>query len=87
MEKIKYECKWNPHHDITAFELAECIPFMFSKLHEIKEWEALPERITRHFIVSTFDYGGMINKAAEGIKELMDSECDCGGFEGDCHEC
>ena len=72
MEKIKYECKWNPVHDITAFELAQCIPFMFSKLHDIDEWEAQPESITRHFAVSKFNYGEMIEKAAEGIKEFLE---------------
>ncbi len=55
--KIKYECKWNPKTDITTFELAKCVPLMFKKLHEIDEWDELDESITRHFIVSKYDYG------------------------------
>jgi len=71
MEKIKYECIWNPCANITTYELARCIPYLFIKLHEIEEWDELDTGITRHFDVSEFDYGKMINDNAEKLRELM----------------
>jgi hypothetical protein len=71
IEEKKYECIWNPKPDITTFELAQCLPLTFSKLHSIKEWNKLDESITRHFEVTEFDYGKMIRKAREEIRSLL----------------
>lgn len=71
MEKIKYECVWNPQTDITTYELALCIPLMVSRFHEIEEWDELDIYITRHFAVTEFDYGKMIEDNAKKLKELF----------------
>ncbi len=70
-DKIKYECTWNPKEDITAYELALCLPFMGSRFQEIDEWNILTNRITRHFIVKEFDYGKMIEENAAKLKQLF----------------
>lgn len=71
MTKIKYECIWNPSKDITTYELAQCLMLVFSRFHEVEDWDKLDENITRHFSVALFDYGKMINDSAERMKELL----------------
>lgn len=71
MEEKKYQCIWSPKPDITTFELAQCLPLTFSKLHSIEEWNKLDESITRHFEVTEFDYGKMIRETGSKLKELM----------------
>ena len=71
MDQYKYECKWSPRKDITTYELACAIPFMFSKLHEMEMWDELDESIRRHFIVSKFNYGKMIEENAEKMRSLL----------------
>lgn len=74
MVKYKYECKWSPKRDITTYELATCIPFMFSKLHEIEMWDELSESITRNFIVTKFNYGKMIESSAAEMRKLLEDD-------------
>jgi len=71
MEEIKYQCEWKPKKDITTYELAQCIPFIFSKLHSIYEWDKLDESITRHFLVTKFNYGNMIRETADKLEPLL----------------
>jgi len=71
MDEYKYECKWSPKKDITTYELACAIPFMFLNLHEMEMWDELDESITRHFIVSKFNYGEMIRENAEKMRSLL----------------
>jgi hypothetical protein len=70
-DNIKYECTWNPKTDITAYELALCVPLMGSRFHEIETWSKLADGITRHFDVSKFDYGDMIAGNAAKLKKLF----------------
>ena len=72
MSDWKYQVVQNPKEDITTWELARCIPYMFSKLHEIAEWDKLEEDITRHFSVSRYNYTEMIKHAANKLKEIWD---------------
>ena len=74
MDQYKYECKWSPKGDITTYELAICIPFMFSKLLEMEMWDELSESIKRHFIVTKFNYGKMIENTAAEMKKLLDED-------------
>lgn len=71
MEKIKYECIWNPCANITTYELARCIPYLYNRFFEIEDWDKLDTGITRHFDVSKFDYGKMINDNAKKLKGLL----------------
>ena len=71
VEQYKYECKWNPKKDITTYELACCIPYTFSKLHDIKDWDKLDKSITRHFTVTKFDYRNLINNTAKQLKGFL----------------
>jgi hypothetical protein len=71
MEEFKYECRWKPKPDITTYELAQCLPLTFSKLHSIEDWNKLDESITRHFEVSKFDYGKMIRETGFKLKDLL----------------
>jgi len=71
-DNIKYECTWQPKADITAFELARCIPLIPSRFHEIEDWDMHDESITRHFLVREFDYGAMIEDNAAKLKSLFD---------------
>ena len=71
MEEFKYECIWNPKEDITTWELAQCVPYLYSKLHNIEMWNELDEGITRHFTVSIFNYGEMIRENARKLKEAL----------------
>ena len=71
MEEIKYECIWNPKEDITTFELAQCLPLTFSKLHSIDDWDKLDESVTRHFTVTKFNYGDMIRETGNELKKLV----------------
>jgi hypothetical protein len=71
VEQYKYQCLWNPKEDITTFELARCIPYTFSKLHSIEDWDKLDESITRHFTVTKFDYRDLINDTAAKLKEAF----------------
>lgn len=71
MEKIKYRCNWNPCEDITTYELALCVPYLFIAVYEREDWDQLDEGITRHFAVTEFDYGKMIEDNAKKLKELF----------------
>jgi hypothetical protein len=71
VEEIKYEVEWNPVSDITVYELAKCIPYIFSKLHSIEEWDKLDIGIQRHFKVSEYAYGEMIRETQDKLKEAM----------------
>ena len=73
-DNIKYETVWSPKPDITAFELAKCIPYIPSRFHEIEDWKIVDGSITRHFTVTKFDYGDMIAGNAEKLKALFDEE-------------
>ena len=70
MSDWKYQVEWKPKKDITTWELAQCVPYMFSKLHEIDDWDKLDESITRHFLVSRYNYTEMIQHAADKLKEF-----------------
>jgi hypothetical protein len=69
---IKYETVWSPKPDISAFELAQCIPYIPSRFQEIEDWDTVDESITRHFQVKKFDYGDMIAGNAAKLKALFD---------------
>ena len=69
MDEIKYKITWKPLVGITVYELAQCIPYIFSKLHDIKEWDALDENIKKHFIVTEYEYGKMIREAHKKLDE------------------
>jgi len=71
VDEWKYEVKWHPERDITVWELAQCIPYMFSKLHEIDKWDKLGREITRHFLVSNFNYSEMIREQAAKLSEFI----------------
>jgi len=71
MADIKYEVKWNPRTDITAYELALCLPHTVSRFQEMDEWDKMPEGITRHFDISEFDYAQMIRDNADKLRGLM----------------
>jgi len=70
-DEWKYEVKWYPEKDITAYELAQCVPYLFSKLHDMKEWDKLDRSITRHFLVSHFNYSEMIKEQAEKLRKFI----------------
>ena len=74
MDEIKYECIWSPKEDITTFELAQCLPLTFSKLHSIEDWKKLDESVTRHFTVTEYDYGALCRKTADKLKALIDED-------------
>jgi hypothetical protein len=71
---MKYEVKWSPKEDITAYELAQCIPLLPTRFHEIPEWDELDESLTRHFVVMEFDYDQMIIDNAAKLKEVLGAE-------------
>jgi hypothetical protein len=71
-DEWKYECKWHPEKDITTYELAQCIPFMFSKLHDPGVWDRLDRGVTRHFLVSHFNYTEMIKEQAKKLRDSLD---------------
>ena len=71
VEEIKYEVEWKPKEDITVYELALCIPYIFSKLHSIEEWDKLYPSIKRHFKVKEYEYGKMIKETQSKLKEAM----------------
>jgi len=68
--KWKYQCTWSPKPDITTYELAKCLPFIFSKLHEVDDWDLLDESITRHFSVVKIDYEAICKETAAKLEEL-----------------
>ena len=70
-DNIKYETVWSPKPDITVFELAQCILYIPSRFQEIEDWDKLDHGITRHFTVSRFDYGAMIEGNAAKLKSLF----------------
>lgn len=71
-DEYKYEVKWYPEKDITTWELAQCIPYIFSKLHEMDEWDKLDRSITRHFLISHYNYSEYIRKSKEAFEALDD---------------
>ena len=71
VEEIKYEVKWEPVTNITVYELAKCIPYIFNKLYDIEEWENLDLSIRRHFKVKPYEYGKMIRETQSKLKEAM----------------
>jgi hypothetical protein len=71
MEEHKYECIWSPQPDIAVYELAQCIPYIFSKLHSIDEWDKLDESITRHFKITVYNYGEMIRETRGKLEEVF----------------
>jgi hypothetical protein len=71
-DEYKYEVKWYPEKDITTWELAQCIPYMFTKLHEMEVWDKLDRSITRHFLVSHYNYSEYIRKSKEAFNALDD---------------
>jgi len=71
LEEIKYETIWNPQPDITAYELAQCMLYIMSRLHDIDTWDKLDKSITRHFDVTIFNYGDMIREQAEKAKAIF----------------
>ena len=71
-DEYKYECKWQPERNITVWELAQCIPYMFSKLHDVEVWDRLGREITRHFLVSHFNYSEMIREQAAKLRDSLD---------------
>ncbi len=73
-DNIKYECIWEPKKDITAYELALCLPLIGSRFHETDVWDKLDESLTRHFDFSFFDYGDMIAGNAAKLKALMEDD-------------
>ena len=81
IEEIKYEVKWEPVINITVYELAKCIPYIFSKLHSIEEWENLDLSIRRHFNVKEYKYGEMIRETKEKMNEAMDELGKMMGFD------
>ena len=74
LEEKKYQTIWNPKEDITAYELAKCIPHTLIGLHSIDEWKRLDESITRNFTVSVYDYGDMIRKTGAELKKLFEED-------------
>lgn len=71
VEEIKYQCVWEPKEDITVYELAKCIPYIFSKLHSVEDWDKLDESITRHFNVTEYAYGKMIRETHSKLNEVI----------------
>lgn len=71
MADIKYEVKWNPCTDITAYELALCLPYTHARFQERDEWDNMSESITRHFAISEFDYGQMISDNADKLRGIL----------------
>jgi hypothetical protein len=72
VEEIKYEVEWSPKEDITVYELAKCIPYIFSKLHSVEEWDKLNDDIKRHFISKEYEYGKMIRETQSKLKDVID---------------
>ena len=81
IEEIKYEVEWAPVTNITVYELAKCIPYIFSKLYSIEEWEKLDLSIRRHFHVKEYKYGEMIRETKEKMNEAMDELGKMMGFD------
>lgn len=46
---MKHKLLFQPKPDITAFELAQLMPFMMGKPSDA-QWESLPENVKRHAV-------------------------------------
>lgn len=43
---------WEPAEDITAYELAACLPILLGYGQALRQYDALPSGVKRHFRIS-----------------------------------
>jgi hypothetical protein len=71
VDEYKYDVRWSPKEDITTWELAQCVPYLYSKLHDVEVWDNLDESVSRHFTVSKMNYSKMIREQARKLNEAL----------------